>query len=33
MDMGTFEMLSESDSSAGYLTYEGDTYYIIDIDY
>jgi hypothetical protein len=33
MDRGTFEMLSESDVSAGYLTYEGDTYYIIDIDY
>jgi len=33
MDRGTFEMLSESDSNAGYLTYEGDTYYIIDIDY
>ena len=33
MDRGTFEMLSESDSSAGYLTYDGDTYYIIDIDY
>jgi len=33
MDRGNFEMLSESDSSAGYLTYKGDTYYIIDIEY
>jgi len=33
MERGTFEMLSESDSRAGYLSYEGDTYYIIDIDY
>jgi len=33
MDNETFEMLSDSGDGASWVTHEGDTYYIIDIDY
>jgi hypothetical protein len=33
MDNETFEILSDSGDTAEEVTYEGDTYYIIDTDY